>query len=960
MLTKYLKNVWFWLAFTPLFYAFMGFLILPWLTISQVPPLLKERLGLNLSVQKITLNPFTFELNINDIALKDTNQSNVIGAKHIYIDYDILPLFHKKIFFKSLIVDTPSVDIHINQDGSLNLIKLFSSIPTSDKEEVSSKSDENPLPLLLGHIEIKNGLIHFEDLTSKEPFSIDVGPFNYTINNLGLEKDYLSIHELKSILDNEEKISFASSATLEPLKFYGELNLKNIQLPKLWLYAIPDIPMKLSKGDFFVHLPFSIDFSGEMPLIGIENANIVLSNLIFKDEVGTTLIHIPKLSADGINLAWPKAEISISKVALLKPFVDIQLEKNYDVNLARLFMPKTQKSDKNTTPTTTSTPSPSWNFKLKTLGIEEGNIEVTDKNVKGIKTKFSPLTLNAQNITSDLNQSIAYDFSSSVDGTSQLKLQGSFVPSTLSLDTAIQTVTLPINKIQPYLEPFTTLLLKEGLLSSQSQLKASFGGNKEPFIKLNAKLDLSKLSILDKFRKPIIAWDKLLVDDIIYVSTPTSLHVGKVTLNKPYVNLDIKKDKTSNFSTILKPTPAKKTPSKTTKPSKQEKPMEMVFGTMSLKQGTANFKDASLPIPFATFINNLNGSFSALDTKNTKPSRLLLEGKVNKYGYAKIEGSLLPFDFKDRANLKVLFKNIDMPSLTPYSGKFLGYAIQKGKLSLDLSYKIKKGMMEGSNKINLDSLTLGDKIESEDAVNLPLAFAIAILKDSKGQIDLNLPVDGDLNSPDFKYGAIVWKAFGNLIGSILTSPFSLIGSILGIETESLKSIEFSAGEYQIIASEEEKMEQYKQILEKKPELKLLITPSFNEELDTLALKEQEINKQIAILTKGSKQENSYSKAIKTLFVKKLSEDAYDKLIKSYKAEKLDVGTINENLKLQIAQVMVITPEELTALAHQRADAIIQDLTIKHKIAPPKILKGELQTSDAIRDEWVGCAVSITN
>ena len=156
------------------------------------------------------------------------------------------------------------------------------------------------------------------------------------------------------------------------------------------------------------------------------------------------------------------------------------------------------------------------------------------------------------------------------------------------------------------------------------------------------------------------------------------------------------------------------------------------------------------------------------------------------------------------------------------------------------------------------------------------------------------------------------------------------------------------------------MDQYRQILEKKPELILIITPSFNEEVDTLAIRENAIERQIEAITKGSKEENSYGKAIKTLFVKKFSQDAYDNLIKSYKDEKLDFGTIHENLKSKIALTLVITPEELNTLAHQRADAIIQNLTQIQKIASPKILKGELKSSDAIRESWVGCEVSISN
>ncbi len=302
-----------------------------------------------------------------------------------------------------------------------------------------------------------------------------------------------------------------------------------------------------------------------------------------------------------------------------------------------------------------------------------------------------------------------------------------------------------------------------------------------------------------------------------------------------------------------------------------------------------------------------------------------------------------------------------MPSLTPYSGKFVGYAIKEGKLSMDLNYKIKKGLMEGDNKINLDSLTLGDKIESEEATNLPLGLAIAILKDSKGQIDIDLPVSGDLNDPEFRYGSIIWRAIGNLIGSVVTSPFKLLGSILGIETENLKSIDFAAGEYALIDSEEEKMEQYKQILEKRSELKLLITPSFNEALDTKALQEQNVTAQIeAMIPKKSKEDDSYGKAIKKLFIQKYSDDAYSKLMKSYKEESLDVGAINDRLIAKIAESVTITPEALQSLASKRAEAIIQNLTTKHNVAAERLRTNEVSSSDAIREEWIGCAISVSN
>lgn len=953
MLKRTLKSIWFWSVFLPLAYALCGFFLLPWLAITKIPPFLKDQLNLNVRIEKIDFNPFTFELKVKHLALHDEEQKKVVGFEHVYVNYEPSFLFKKEIFIQSFLVDTPSIDVAIDKNGSLNLMRVFNAIPQTAETNVAEKNDSS-LSFFIGQIDIKNGDILFQHEKEKEPFSIHLGPLNYTITNLGFQKDDLSIHALKSVLQNEEKISLASSVVLDPLKLHGKLEIKHITLPSFWTYLMENSKATLQQGEFSLYLPFSVDLSKELPLISIEKANVSLEKVIFQNEKQKTFISIPKLSIDDIYFEWPKAQVSINSVALLEPFIDIQLEKNYELNLIKLFMPT--KTDTPSNPSLSKEPSINWSFLLKDITLTQGQIDFLDTNIKrGEKTKFSQTSFRAQNITLDPALPISYDVSSTIDDKAQLTLKGSVVPQTMSIKTAIETTALSIAKIQPYLEPFTTLSLKEGLLSLKAKLDASFEEKKEAFIKLDTSLDLSKLVIHDSFHKPIIAWDKLLIDTITYSTAPHALHVGKITLNKPYVNLDIKKDKSSNFTNIVKSSSNTKSAKKS-----HQKEMEIVLGTMNLKGGSANFKDASLPIPFATFINNLNGSFSTLDTKNTKPSKLFLEGKVDKYGYSKIEGSVLPFNFKDNANLKILFKNIDMPSLTPYSGKFVGYAIQKGKLSMDLSYKIKKGMMEGANKINLDSLTLGDKIESEEATNLPLGLAIAILKDSKGQIDLNLPVSGDLNDPDFKYGAIVWKALGNLLGSIITSPFSLIGSLLGIETETLKSIEFSGGEFQIIASEEEKMDQYRQILEKKPELKLIITPSFNEEIDTLAIRENTIEKQIEGITKGSKEENSYGKAIKTLFVKKFSQDAYDNLIKGYKDEKLDLGAINDNLKSKIALTLLVTPEELNALAHKRADTIIHNLTQIQKIAPLKILKGELKSSDIIRESWVGCEVAISN
>lgn len=963
MLKKCLKNIFFWMIFLPLLYTLSGFVILPWWTRTQLPTLLKEKLNLSISIEKVLFNPFTFELHVNNFALQDTSGNNAATLEHLYVNYEPSFLFKKEFFVKSLLIEKPFVDLKLDPKGNLTLLSLF---PTSTASESNVTAEDSlVMPFLIEHVEIQNAKTNFTDERLSEPFKLEIGPMNYAVNNLSFHKDDLSIHALKIALQNEEKITLASSASFEPLKFYGELNITHLPLSSFWKYALSSIPASLTEGDLSLRLPFLIDLSKETPLVSLEKATASLENIRFVDAEKKTIASVPSLKVESLDFDLQTSNISIEKAIIDKPFVDVALEKDYALNLVRLFTPKSASTQpKSQTPTkqeATQGAKNEWKFALKTLEMNAATIDVRDYNVKSTPIHFAPLSLTAQNITQNMNNPISYDFNSTIDTTASLNLKGVFTPATTSLEMVINASKLSLEKAQPYITPFTTTLIQDGSLSLNSKLKASFA--QATTFKIEGDATISKFSLADKFKKPLVAWETLNVANLAYTLTPATLSIQNIMLDKPYINLDIKKDGTTNFSNLLKQssTPPPKASSKIKKAPNTQDEMSLYIGNIVLKRGTTHFQDASLLLPFATFADRLNGSISTLNTKSTKPSVLKLEGKVDKYGYAKIDGSVLPFDFKNRANVKVLFKNINMSKLTPYSGKFVGYAIKEGKLSMDLNYKIKKGLMEGANKINLDSLTLGDKIESEEATNLPLGLAIAILKDSKGQIDIDLPVSGDLNDPEFRYGSIVWRAIGNLIGSIVTSPFKLLGSMLGIETENLKSIDFAAGEYALIDSEEEKMDQYKQILEKRNELKLLITPSFNEALDTKALQEQNVTAQIeAMMPKKSKDDDSYGKAIKKLFIQKYSDDAYSKLIKTYKEEKLDAGAINDNLIAKIAESVTIAPEALQALALKRADAIMQNLITKQKIAPQRVIKNEPQVSDAIREQWVGCAISVSN
>jgi hypothetical protein len=265
-----------------------------------------------------------------------------------------------------------------------------------------------------------------------------------------------------------------------------------------------------------------------------------------------------------------------------------------------------------------------------------------------------------------------------------------------------------------------------------------------------------------------------------------------------------------------------------------------------LQNAKLAFTDLSLQPQFSARIFDLNGVITGLSSNRDARSQVELDGRVDEFGMARVRGELNPFAPSNNTDLNVVFKNVDMVPTSPYAMKFAGYKIAEGKISLDLQYKVRQGQLEGNNQIVIDKLTLGERVDAPDAMKLPLELAIAILKDSDGRIDLGLPVSGNLNDPQFSYGAVIWKALGNLLTKIVTAPFRALGALLGGGSgERLEAITFDPGSDRLLPPEREKLKQVAQLLAKRAQLKLSVPGQYSEQADGAALRAQAVRGEIA-------------------------------------------------------------------------------------------------------------------
>lgn len=259
------------------------------------------------------------------------------------------------------------------------------------------------------------------------------------------------------------------------------------------------------------------------------------------------------------------------------------------------------------------------------------------------------------------------------------------------------------------------------------------------------------------------------------------------------------------------------------------------------------FADLGLKPKFMTRIHALKGTVGKLSSEKKSLSEIQLDGRVDQYGTAKISGALDINDFKRSTDITMVFRNVEMANISPYSGKFAGRRIKSGKLSLDLKYQIQTNKLVGDNKIIVDNLVLGEKVDSPDATNLPLDLAVALLADSNGRIDLGLPVSGELNDPQFSIGPIIWKAFVNIIIKAVTAPFRALGSLLGEGAEKFNAVEFDPGKAELLPPEKEKLKKMADALQKKPQLRLVIQGQYSPEIDGLELKQLNVGRAVLAL-----------------------------------------------------------------------------------------------------------------
>jgi len=536
------------------------------------------------------------------------------------------------------------------------------------------------------------------------------------------------------------------------------------------------------------------------------------------------------------------------------------------------------------------------------------------------------------------------------------------------LDLKLEQVTL--QPFAPYVNRFAKLNLRSGTASSRGKLVFE-----RP--KSGLKLDydggfaVDDLAITEEeTEEAFLSWKKLSSDSLEFTLNPNRLHITEMVALNPFGKVIIFEDKSINLKRILrkpeatdKPTATATAPAEGAKPAEPEKPAEpdafpVAIERLRIVSANVEFADLSLTPQFGTRMHDLGGGITGLSTDPATMALVELDGKVDDFGSARVRGSIQPFRATDFTDLELTFRNLEMTNLTPYSGKFAGRKIDSGKLSVDLEYKIKNRQLSGENKFVINKLKLGDRVDSPDAMKLPLDLAIALLQDSNGIIDLDLPISGSLDDPQFSYGKIVWKAIVNVLTKLVTAPFRALGSLLGVSAEKLESVGFDPGSSALLPPEQEKLKTLAEALAKRPALTLTLTPGYDPDPDRRALQEQAMRQQAAAVAgiklaageaPGPVDVNHYKIQtwLEDSYAKIVGKEEYNTLRAEFRGK--DAGLMESQAVERLARRFKTRDEGPASAFHAE---LLERLTRQTKVADDALVKLAQARGEAMRDSLV--------
>ena len=951
---RILKKILIVIIFVAVFTGIAGFFVLPHVLKPVLTDRLSQAVHRQATIEQIKFNPFSLSVTIIGFKLDERDEDkSFVSFEELYVNVAALSsLGRRALIIDEIRLQKPYLSLTRRADGSYNFSDL---IPAEN-----SKKEEETRPFLfsLNNIQIIDGSIDFQDA----PYQTD-----HTVRGLNVCVPFLS--NIDYYMKNYAEPRFSAVVNGDAVAIGGKtkpfttsrettfnIDLKNIDVPYYLQYVPIKMNFKLTQARLDTDIELGFTAHADRPPSLNLTGHAALKDVALDDLHGNKILRLPSLRVDlaGVEPLIPK--IHLSRIALNETELVIRRDRHGNINLLGLV--EADKKDgrggsSSAIDKTAQNDKKELDLLIDELEAVSADITFIDSQTdQTVRIHLHPLDLSVSKFSLKKDEQAQLDLALVMDKKCNVTAKGSFGVEPLAANLELEVKNMAIRPFQPYFTESVQMDVTRGFISTAGKLAIEPDAQGKPGLRYHGELTVNDLATVDTIHThDFLKWKRLRFQSLDAGYNPLFVNIKDVSLQDFFAKVVINKGGTTNIEEIFSARDARAPESAQeteTKPTEVDgagpagKP-DIKIGKVSFRGGTVDFADYNIRPNYAVTMLNLRGGVTDLSSQEISRARVALKGNIGYGSPLEIFGTINPLKQDLFADIKIRFKDLEMAQLTPYTIKFLGYPVIKGKLHFDVSYLVDQKKLNAENKFFFDQLTFGEQVESPEAIKAPVTLAASLLTDRDGRINLDIPISGSLDDPKFKVWPLVWQVVTNIITKAVTAPFSLLTSVTGGGQE-MSYVEFDYGSDAIPDEGAQKITALEKALYDRPRLKLEIEGYADAALDKDALQKAELSR--LIRTRKLREMIDRGQTNANLDDISITGDEYEKyLTLAYKAAKFSkpanaLGIAKtlpapEMEKLMLENIDI--PEgDLNHLAARRAQAVREKLLADGRVEPERI------------------------
>lgn len=790
------------------------------------------------------------------VSLTQGDNTLLLSLSGLSVDIASADISRKKIVLQSVILNHPELHLRRGKGGGFNLAAVM---PDSRQDQAALPAEKTPLSLEVRDIKLSGGVVQFADDTLPQPFQGRVQDIDLAIKNFSTEPGKPASVDATFASDAGETAKSSGQLTLTPFSATGTAQIGRLDLKRYAPYYAGLVRFDVVAGTLDASARYRLGGGGDSgPLLQLDELTGKLDGLRLRQHgEKAEFLKIGTLALGGGELDLGRRSLTVADLTTESGSLMATRGADGRINLANLTAPSGSSQPALATDSTAP-----WQFVLKKLAVDGYAAQFQSTAVGKVTTLAADaIKIRAENLSTQKDGKARVDLQARLGKSGHLRASGDAVLSPLAATLKIDFKGLALVPLQPYFVEKINVTVTDGDVSAKGglTLSATPGGPIKVGFVGDARVE--RFASVDKVTaEDFLKWKTLRFSRVNAATQPAlRVSIAKIELADYYSRLVVNPDGTFNLQNVLvkeeKAAQAPENSAATAGKAKADssasnsapapatdKPW-ITIARMTLRNGEVNFHDHFIQPNYSADLTGLGGTVTDLSSDPNALADLALNGRVNNQGQLDINGKINPLAGNLFLDVLAKLTDFELSPLTPYAAKYAGYGIEKGKLSFDVKYHVENRKLTAENHLLLNRLTFGERVESPTATKLPVLFAVALLKDRNDNIDINLPIAGSLDDPQFSMAGIIAKAIINLIVKAVTAPFTLIANLFAGGQE-LSHLEFEYGSAALPPDTEAKLKSLAKALYDRPGIKLDIAGRADPVKDAEGLKRRALEHKV--------------------------------------------------------------------------------------------------------------------